>query len=471
VTASASIGSLAGDTNELINAGAATFTSLAPIGIGNITLTFTAGSVSALSTPINVTAGPASSVVWTTQPGSGIAGAPLTKQPVLKTVDAGGNVTTLGLNATNLVVVHLVSGTGLVGNTLTYNIGTGGSNGVITFNNLEVDAAGTNDVLSADFIGNTPNPTNDVPNCILWLDAYNTGTIDLSSTNVVEWADESGTTNNAVNTGNYPTVSTNSAIPLLAYGGQHAVRFLGNNWLNVNLTPLEGQPYTVFVVDVANSNSASGNSYFFGSSFNNVDATLHMGYRSANTFTFAEYADDLNWAAPANFTFNTARIWTGRLDGSGSQNIFLDGVLEAQRGANAFPGTLIGGAVGVGNGGHYNGDLSEVIVYNRGLADSERTEIEQYLTHKWLSTSRGLTAPFSVIGLTPALKIAETGTNVTLTVTGAPGHSYRILGTGDITTPAASWSPIGTNMLATNGVWQLVQPANQPARFYRAVTP
>jgi hypothetical protein len=419
-----------------------------------------------------VAGGPATTVAWTTQPGSSIAGAPLAQQPVLKTVDAGGNISTTGLGATNLVVVHLVSGAGLVGKTLTYNIGTDGSNGVITFHNLEIDAAGINDVLSADFLGTTVDPTNGISNCILWLDAYDTNTFSFATTNLTEWADKSGTSNNATNASNYPIADTNSSLPLLAYGGQHAVGFLGNNWLNVDLTPLTGQPYTVFVVDVASANSANGNSYFFGSSFNNVDATLHMGYRNANTFTFAQYADDLNWTAPANFAFQTPRLWTGRLDAAGNQEIFLNGVMRAQRGANAFPGTLIGGAVGQGNGGHYSGDLSEVIVYNRDLSDQERATVEQYLTHKWLSNSRGLSAPFNVLGLTPTLKITSTNSStVTLTLTGVAGHTYRILATGDLTTPAASWPAVGTNTLGTNGVYQLVQPNTQPARFYRAVTP
>ncbi|HEX3801029.1 MAG TPA: hypothetical protein VH413_20225 [Verrucomicrobiae bacterium] len=471
VIATSSIGNLQGDTTESIASGQATFTSLTITNVGSVTLTFTSGTASAVSSAITVNAGPATTVVWTTQPGSGVAGAPLSQQPVLKTVDAGGNLSTLGLGATNLVVVHLVSGSGLVGTNLVYNIGTDGSNGVITFHNLEVDAAGNNDVLSADFLGSITDPTNGIPNCILWLDAYDSSTLMLSGTNLVEWVDKSGIENNGTNSGNYPITDVSPSLPVLGYGGQHAVKFLGNNWLDVDLTSLTGQPWTVFVVDVADPAAANGNSYFFGSSFNNVDATLHMGYRAANTFTFAQYADDLNWTAPANFAFGTPRQWTGRLDAVGNQEIFLNSVMRAQRGANAFPGTLIGGAVGVGNGGHYSGDLSEIIVYNRGLSDGERTQVEQYLDHKWLSNSRGLSAPFSVLGLTPTLKIAPTGTNVTITLTGASGHTYRILSTGDITTPAASWTPVGTTTLGTNGVYQLVQPASQPARFYRAVTP
>ncbi len=471
ISVGASAGAVSGQTNVTTTAGVATYSGLSLTNLGNITLTFTSGSVSASSTPISVTPGPAVTVIWTTQPGGATAGAPFTQQPVLKTADAGGNVTTLGLGASNLVVVHLISGSGLVGDTLTYNIGTDGSNGVITFQNLQINNGSSSNVLAADFIGSMADPTNNIPNCVLWLDAYDKSTITLDgSTNVVQWTDKSGTANNATNNANYPSTNLNAAIPVNAYGGQHAVSFFGNNWLDISLDSLTGSlgGYTIFVVDVMAN--VTGNNYFLGSDFNNTDATLHFGYRSANQFTAAQYADDLNWTAPANFAPATPRMWMARVDSSAARQIWLNGVERANNGVSLV-GTLTNSTVGRGNGGMYIGDLSEVIVYNRGLDDNERAEVEQYLTHKWFSNSRGLTAPFTVGSITPTLTVTPNGTNVTLKVTGASGTQYRVLAAPDLTLPLASWTPIRTNTIDGTGVWQFNDVIVGSPRFYRAVTP
>jgi len=472
VVVTASVGVLLGQTTAYTSNGIVSFTGLTSTNLGNVTLTFSFGAASVNSTPIAISIGPVSTVVWTTQPGSALVGSPFGQQPVLRTADAGGNISTIGLDSVDTVVVHLISGSGLVGDSLAYNIGTSGSNGVITFQNLQIDTPGNDNVLAADYLGAAVNPTVDIGNCILWLDAYDTSTYTLSDTNLTVWADKSGTGNNATNTANYPVTNQNLSLPNFAYGGQHAVSFLGNNWLNVDLSSLTGVGYTVFAVDIATTDAFNGNSYFFGSDYNGVDATLHMGYRSANRFTFAQYADDLDYTAPANFVASTPRLWTGRLnDNTGEQDIFFNGNLVASRFANDVPGTLINAAVGRGNGGNYRGDLAEIIVYNRSLSDTERQEIEQYLQHKWFSNSRGLTAPFTVTGLTPLLSITPSADNtVQLTISGAPGLTYRLLRSSDLSLPINSWTPVGTNVMDGSGTW-LITNTVSGNQFYRAVTP
>jgi hypothetical protein len=246
--------------------------------------------------------------------------------------------------------------------------------------------------------------------------------------------------------------------------------------LNINVSSIDNDEngYTVIAVDVANPAAFTSSSYFFGSSYNGVDASLAMGYASPRTLRFQQYADDVDYVAPANFTAATPRLWTGRLDSSANQNIFLNGVLKATRVVNAPPGTLLGGLIGAGSGGNYNGDLAEIIVYNRGLSDTERASVEQYLTQKWLSSSRGLTAPFTVTGSAapPTFTISPgPAGNVTLNLAGSPGVQYRILGTTNLTLPVASWQVVGTSTLGGSGLWQLSVSNNLPDQFYRAVTP
>jgi hypothetical protein len=471
VTATASAGTLQGQTSVGTAAGVATFAGLSLTNVGSITLTFQAGAASVNSAAVTVSAGPATTLVWTVQPGSANPGAPFGQQPVLRTADAGGNITTSGLQPTNLVAVHLISGSGLVGDTLIYNIGTSGSNGIITFNSLQINNAGPSNVLAADFIGNYIQPTN-LANCFLWLDAYERSSLSLQdATNIVAWLDKSGTGNNAVNTTGYPITSHSTGIPLLAYGGQELVGFNGNNWLTNDLSPLSGSGYTIFIVDSVRG--VTGNSYLMGTAFNGVDASLHIGYRDADTFTLAQYADDLNYDAPSAFTFNTSRLWSLRLTQDGTQSISLNGIQQASRIANAYLGTLLEGRIGQADGGFYIGDLAEVIVYNRSLDDTERAQVEAYLTHKWMANSRALTVPFPVgsAAAAPTLAIARNGANLDLTVTGTPANSYRVVASTNLTLPIASWMPIGTNIMDGTGIWHLSDTNAQPLRFYRAVTP
>ncbi|MGC3960988.1 MAG: hypothetical protein QM813_24570 [Verrucomicrobiota bacterium] len=154
--------------------------------------------------------------------------------------------------------------------------------------------------------------------------------MNVQSDNVVTWADKSGLGNNATNSANFPKTNLTTSISQFAYGGQETVDFFGTNWLNVDLTPLTGfEGYTIFIVDVVREIPSA--TYFMGSLFNGVDASLHFGYRDADSFTLAQYADDLNWDAPAPFAFGTPRLWTMRLDAGATQTIYLNGVQRSSR--------------------------------------------------------------------------------------------------------------------------------------------
>ncbi len=57
---------------------------------------------------------------------------------------------------------------------------------------------------------------------------------------------------------------------------------------------------------------------------------------------------------------------------------------------------------------------------------------------------------------------------VTLTLAGAPDHTY-VLEAATNLLPPADWLPTATNTLGTNGVWQFTDAdaTNFPQRFYR----
>ena len=97
-----------------------------------------------------VTHGPASQIVYTTQPTGGVAqGMNLPTQPVLSIRDANSNVVTTGVDATADVTLSLTSGTGALSGTLTL----AAINGIATFSGISVDTQGAGKVITANKAG------------------------------------------------------------------------------------------------------------------------------------------------------------------------------------------------------------------------------------------------------------------------------------------------------------------------------
>jgi hypothetical protein len=94
---------------------------------------------------LSVTVAPAtaSTLVFSTQPGSAAAGSPFGTQPIVKSKDAYGNNSDVGLRASRNVTVSIDTGSGTLLGTATKDIGTADGDGTATFTNLEIDASGS----------------------------------------------------------------------------------------------------------------------------------------------------------------------------------------------------------------------------------------------------------------------------------------------------------------------------------------
>src|SRR5262249_14847702 len=106
-------GTLQGTLTRTATFGVASYTNLSHNVTGQITIQFTAtGLASVTSSPILVGPGPATKLVFTTQPGSASAGFPFGIQPVVKSQDQFGNNSAVGLPASRTLAVTLTAGTG-----------------------------------------------------------------------------------------------------------------------------------------------------------------------------------------------------------------------------------------------------------------------------------------------------------------------------------------------------------------------
>jgi hypothetical protein len=136
-------GTLQGTLNATVFGGVATYTDLSHNVAGNISITFSSGSLSSVtSSAIAVSPAAADRLVFTAQPGSATAGSAFGAQPSLLTQDQFGNASTVGLPANLDVTMSISSGTGTLQGTTTQDIGTSAGNGSVSFTNLRIDAAG-----------------------------------------------------------------------------------------------------------------------------------------------------------------------------------------------------------------------------------------------------------------------------------------------------------------------------------------
>ena len=142
-------------------------------GAGTVSATLkTAGAQSVIATDtvsgsitgsasVTVNATTATKLAFTTQPGNATAGVVFGTQPVVKTQDAFGNNSTVGLANNVQITIALTTGTGPLQGTVTINIGNNGPTpGTITFTNLRIDNAQNTKQLTVTGGGFTPGASN-----------------------------------------------------------------------------------------------------------------------------------------------------------------------------------------------------------------------------------------------------------------------------------------------------------------------
>ncbi|MBK7611220.1 MAG: hypothetical protein IPJ15_08125 [Actinomycetales bacterium] len=142
-------GALSCGANPLaVSSGTATFAgcSIDTAGAGYRLTAAAAGLASASSAPFDVRVGVPARLVFTAQPSAGTAGRPLTRQPALAVVDAGGNRVA---GSGGQVALAITAGTGTPGASLSCRLATVSAGGTATFGGCKVNQAGGGYALTA----------------------------------------------------------------------------------------------------------------------------------------------------------------------------------------------------------------------------------------------------------------------------------------------------------------------------------
>lgn len=226
-------------------------------------------------------------------------------------------------------------------------------------------------------------PTNGLK---VWLDADDTTTITTVS-GVSQWVDKSGTGNTVVQ----ETEAAQPAYVAAAQNNRGVIRFNGSSHYLAKTTPIGGlvgfSAATCFVVDIADTSTSTdavvtcfesqGDQRTWQIIRPNGSAGrfLDTSTSGTGTTTRSEVGGLQAWTI-TYFTFNTTSQTLSRTGTTADTDL---------TGAALFNGTspLY---VGVGDpvdGGFWDGDIAEIIFYNRVLSAREIEQVVSYLTIKW----------------------------------------------------------------------------------------
>lgn len=194
------------------------------------------------------------------------------------------------------------------------------------------------------------------------------------------WADQSGEGNDAVfnpanGFGENPPVYDESN-PGAA--GQATVRFNNVNALELDLGFLVGSDYTIFVVN-GRDRAGLANFYIAGDSLV-ANSNLVLGYETVALLRQSHFNNDLDAVVP---TYLGTEIWqmdTFSFDQTVGRSIHQDGIPLAAD-TNLTPllantGTTLGHFRAFGPLYWFEGDLAEVVIYDRALSAIERVAVE-----------------------------------------------------------------------------------------------
>jgi prepilin-type N-terminal cleavage/methylation domain-containing protein len=247
------------------------------------------------------------------------------------------------------------------------------------------------------------SPVGSIKNLTLWIETTSEDSIADALTDdaseVTTWKDI-----NPSSSTKYNATGTSSTTGLY-YGncinGLPCLRFNGTDDFMTfsSLPPISASDYTVFVVEQKRSTTSY---YFIGGSTSAAGNRLTLGQASDTVMAFNTGAALSTTSASDNLTVGSLPAYNSptpvihsfvNSSATGSYYRNNKGTTASVSGtvtalsASGFTSLQLGrtniAATGSTNATYYNGDIGEVIIYNRALKTEERQSVMDYLSKKW----------------------------------------------------------------------------------------
>lgn len=232
------------------------------------------------------------------------------------------------------------------------------------------------------------------PHLILWLDASDKDSLTLGDNGAVTgWANKAGDTAQKF------TSDQDQQPQYVAdgLGNQPTVRFDGDNDilrdLKFNKAPGE---WTLVLVTTPQSNEGQFRALFASNKAGQDDfatgMNLDMGPRSSPQFSYLNLEGIKDRPGAENLRTKSSAFGKGQIvivsSGDGNARLWINSAEEQARPANDKPTSmdevrLAGRFFKKKEHGNYNGDISEVLLYNTKLSDKERDSLYAYLRGKY----------------------------------------------------------------------------------------
>ena len=228
----------------------------------------------------------------------------------------------------------------------------------------------------------TTNSPTGVPGCVLWLDADDASSIvPDGGGGVLQWRDKSGFGNHVVQM----NAAAQPAVTVANLNGRATLAFDGGDWLAGPPVWQQGETnFAMFAVWRRVSTSGSQVIVEQAAAGNGARAALHT--RDGGTYGFCGEQNDALFISP--YAANAWNLSGLEYSGLAANNLYLDadGALKVAgidhiRQNVGVTGLRVGSKV-VG-GESLQGDLAEVLLFNRILTAAERYNILYYLQEKW----------------------------------------------------------------------------------------
>lgn len=155
----------------------------------------------------------------------------------------------------------------------------------------------------------------------------------------------------------------------------------------VDATNLNNIDYTIIVVE--KRNSGSSNNYFIGdSSITSDNENILLGYSSSGQVIHSQGGTNSYDSSVSAYSDSSGvtRIFTFIQKKSSGKETYINGYLAGQDSDTNSVNNLSNLIIGK----DYNGEIGEIIIYNKALSSKDRRNVEEYLGKKWAVEVSGL---------------------------------------------------------------------------------